>query len=261
MSDDSFNHGGHPGRDDDDAAREDHHGHGPDASDASDASDGPAGPAYDAEGREEFPRRRGPRRGPGPRGPVGPLGPRGALGPRGPLDPRGPLGPRGLVRPGRGPRERVFGHGDLKFVVLDLLRDRPRHGYDIIREMENRFGGAYSPSPGTIYPTLSLLEDMGYARARAEEGSRRVYEITDQGRAYLDENRSVVDGISGRVERAGAFHRGRARDVLGRALGELGNTMMQAAMRHHDDEQWVQRAREILQRAARDIEGLEGSRG
>jgi DNA-binding PadR family transcriptional regulator len=150
----------------------------------------------------------------------------------------------------------MFGHGDLKFVVLSLLAEKPRHGYEIIRELEDRFGGTYSPSPGTVYPTLSLLEDLGYATARAEEGNRKVFEITDEGRKYLEQNQSVVDDIFGRVEEMGSFVFGSAMSVLGPAFGNLGRATFRAAMRRQGDEQWMQRAREILERAARDIEGL-----
>ena len=188
----------------------------------------------------------------------GPRGPRGGGGPWGfgfgGWGPGGPGGPWQGGGPGRG---RMFGHGDLKFVVLSLLAEKPRHGYEIIRELEDRFGGAYSPSPGTVYPTLSLLEDLGYARATPEEGSsKKVYEITDEGRKYLEENRSVVDDIFGRVDEFGAFMFGPAMSVLGRSFGNLARAGFRAAMRHQGDEQWVARAREILERAARDIEGL-----
>jgi DNA-binding PadR family transcriptional regulator len=192
----------------------------------------------------------------------GPRGPRGggAGGPWGfgfgwgPGGPGGPGGPWQGGGPGRG---RMFGHGDLKFVVLNLLAEKPRHGYEIIRELEDRFGGAYSPSPGTVYPTLSLLEDLGYARATPEEGSnKKVFEITDEGRAYLEENRGTVDDIFSRVDDMGSFMFGPAMAVLGRSFGNLGRAGFRAAMRHQGDEQWLQRAREILERAARDIEGL-----
>jgi DNA-binding PadR family transcriptional regulator len=195
----------------------------------------------------------------GPRGPRGGGGPWGfGWGPGGPGGPGGFGGAGGPFQGGRGPgRGRMFGHGDLKFVILSLMAEKPRHGYEIIREMEDRFGGAYSPSPGTVYPTLSLLEDLGYARATSEEGSsRKVYEITGEGRAYLQENQSVVDGIFGRVDEFGSFMFGPAMSVLGRAFAELGRAGFRSAMRHQGDEQWVQRAREILERAARDLEGL-----
>jgi DNA-binding PadR family transcriptional regulator len=149
----------------------------------------------------------------------------------------------------------MFGHGDLKFVILSLLAEKPRHGYEIIKELEERIGGSYSPSPGTVYPTLSLLEDLGYARAQTEEGNRKVFEITDEGRKYLEENRSTIDDIFGRVDDFGAFI-GPVMAGLGRSFGNLGRATLRAAMKRQADEQWLARAREILDRAARDIEGL-----
>jgi DNA-binding PadR family transcriptional regulator len=155
--------------------------------------------------------------------------------------------------PGRG---RVFGHGDLKLVILSLLAEKPRHGYEIIKELEERVGGTYSPSPGTVYPTLSLLEDMGYARSRTEEGNRRVYEITDEGRHHLEQNRSTVDDIFGRVDELAAYFFGPAMAGLGRAFGTLGRATYRAGMRHQGDAQWARGVQEILERAAREIEGL-----
>src|SRR6187399_3114290 len=80
---------------------------------------------------------------------------------------------------GRGGRGgRMFDQGDLKYVILQLLEEKPRHGYEIIKAIEERFGGAYAPSPGTVYPTLTMLEDMGHARVEPEEGGKKVYHIT-----------------------------------------------------------------------------------
>jgi DNA-binding PadR family transcriptional regulator len=194
---------------------------------------------------------RGRRGGPG--GPWDWFGGGGTGGPGGAGWPGGPGGPFQGGGPGRG---RMFGHGDLKFVVLSLLAEKPRHGYEIIRELEDRFGGGYSPSPGTVYPTLSLLEDLGYARASTEEGStRKVFEITDEGRTYLEQNRPLVDEIFGRVDEMGSFMFGSVMSVLGGAFAGLGRATFRAAMRHQGDEEWVKRAREVLERAARDIEG------
>src|SRR3954462_11681612 len=103
----------------------------------------------------------------------------------------------GAARGPRRPRHggRMFEQGDLKLVILRLLEEKPRHGYEIIKELESRSGGAYSPSPGTIYPTLTLLEDLGYARAIPEEGGKKIYEITDEGRKHLAENSSTVNDV------------------------------------------------------------------
>jgi Transcriptional regulator PadR-like family len=84
----------------------------------------------------------------------------------------------------RGPRGSYYGRGNVKFAILDLLKEQPRHGYDIIREMEERSGGIYSPSPGVIYPTLQALEDQDFVKS-AEEGGKKVYSITEGGMAYL----------------------------------------------------------------------------
>ncbi len=104
----------------------------------------------------------------------------------------------GLVRRGR-----FFDHGELRHVVLALLGERPRHGYDIIRAIRQRTGGAYCPSPGVIYPTLQLLEDAGFAAPAAGETTRNSYQITAKGRAFLHENNALVGDIMSRVKRIG----------------------------------------------------------
>jgi DNA-binding PadR family transcriptional regulator len=122
------------------------------------------------------------------------------------FDPRQFFGPGGNPwggnpwrgRGGRG-GGRMFDQGDLKYVILQLLDEKPRHGYEIIKAIEERFGGAYAPSPGTVYPTLTMLEDMGYARVMPEESGKKVYHITDEGRAYLADNQPVVDDIFARI--------------------------------------------------------------
>lgn len=82
--------------------------------------------------------------------------------------------------------------GDVKYLLLTVLKDGPKHGYEIIREIERRAGGGYTPSPGTIYPTLQMLEDMGHVRSQMRE-ERRVYELTEAGRSYLEQNQEAAD--------------------------------------------------------------------
>lgn len=91
-----------------------------------------------------------------------------------------------------GGRRRRAEHGEVRYLILDAVRDRARHGYEIIRLIESRTNGAYRPSPGTVYPTLQVLEDMGHVRSRESDG-RRVYEITDEGRADLTDHRDEVE--------------------------------------------------------------------
>ena len=101
---------------------------------------------------------------------------------------------------GRGGR--MFDHGDLRLVVLALLADKPAHGYELIKAIEDRLGGAYSPSPGVIYPTLTLLEELGYAAQLPSEGAKKLYAVTDEGRAHLEANKAAVDGLTARMDEA-----------------------------------------------------------
>ena len=95
----------------------------------------------------------------------------------------------------RGPRRgSSFQKGDLKYIILDLLKERPRHGYDIIIELEEKSHGLYKPSPGVIYPTLQLLEEMGYTNSTIQEG-KRVYSITDEGDEFLVKKSDIADGV------------------------------------------------------------------
>ena len=96
---------------------------------------------------------------------------------------------------------RVFGHGGMRFVLLQLISDKPSHGYELIKLIEDRLGGSYSPSPGTVYPTLTLMEEQGLLRVEdADTGGRKRYCMTDAGRIFLDENRVTVDAMLARMQ-------------------------------------------------------------
>lgn len=162
-------------------------------------------------------------------------------------DPRGPRHRRG--------RAQMFESGEVKYVILRLLREKPRHGYEIIKELEERFGGLYSPSPGTVYPTLQMLEDQGYVRVVEEEG-KRVFHITPEGEAFLDEHRDTVDDILDRV-------RDTLRQVLGGVRGELNESFARLAglayreaWRRGPEDPLTRRIIEILNRATEEIRGL-----
>src|SRR6266436_329133 len=86
---------------------------------------------------------------------------------------------------------RLFDHGELRLVVLGLISERPRHGYEIIKEIEDRVSGSYSPSPGVIYPTLTMLEELGHATVAPTAGGKKLYTVTPEGTAFLDANRSA----------------------------------------------------------------------
>ena len=104
----------------------------------------------------------------------------------------------GFGEGGPGFKWKFFDRGDLKFVILRLLRDKPMHGYEVMRALEEESGGCYRASAGSVYPTLQLLEDQGYIKANERDG-KKVYEITDAGRKHLDANSDIVDEISERV--------------------------------------------------------------
>jgi DNA-binding PadR family transcriptional regulator len=98
-----------------------------------------------------------------------------------------------------GGRRRLFDHGDLRFILLRMISDKPAHGYDLIKALEERMGGGYSPSPGVIYPTLTMLEEQGFASVTAD-GGKKQYQITEEGAAYLKANQATVDAIQARID-------------------------------------------------------------
>src|SRR5687768_8198268 len=116
---------------------------------------------------------------------------------------------------------RVFEQGDLKYVILQLLSEKPRHGYEIIKALEEKFAGAYAPSAGAVYPTLSLLEDLGYATVTLEEGGKKVYTITEAGSAYLAENKSSVDDVFDRISDFGSSFLSDSMKDIGIAFGRV----------------------------------------
>jgi DNA-binding PadR family transcriptional regulator len=107
-------------------------------------------------------------------------------------------GPRG--RGGR--MGRFFDHGDLRFVVLKLIAEKPSHGYELIKAIETAAGGAYSPSPGVVYPTLTLLEELGYVTASDAGGGKKLYTITAEGEAFLASNEAPVRSLFERMAEA-----------------------------------------------------------
>jgi len=98
---------------------------------------------------------------------------------------------------------RFFAHGDLRLVILHLIAEKPRHGYEIIKAIEDQVGGAYSPSPGVIYPTLTLLEELGYVTVQASaDGAKKLHQITDEGKAFLEANRELLNAMLARMAEA-----------------------------------------------------------
>lgn len=106
--------------------------------------------------------------------------------------------------PGGFGAQRFFERGDLKFVILKLIKEQPRHGYDIIQELEKKFHGFYNPSAGTVYPVLQLLEDQDFVKIDQKDG-KKVYSITSAGEKYLDEHKEELERMQKRTEHFGHF--------------------------------------------------------
>jgi len=163
------------------------------------------------------------------------------------------FGPRPWGWSGRRRRRQWFESGDMKYVILKLLQDKPRHGYEVMKELEDRMHGCYSPSPGTVYPTLQWLEDEGLVTGRVA-GGKKIYEITDAGRTFLQEHRDVVDDIFDRVRDAVEHVAGGSMVEVNRAVGRVVKAAYRAGWKV--DEAARKRVAEVLARAAEEIEGL-----
>jgi DNA-binding PadR family transcriptional regulator len=137
---------------------------------------------------------------------------------------------------------RRLASGDLQLVLLALLEERASHGYELIKALEERSGGFYSPSPGMIYPALTWLEEVGYASVTAE-GAKKLYSITDSGRAYLKENREAADAMLSQL------------DYIGRKMGRVREIFGGFDEDDEADAQGVGAARRDLRQALRDKRG------
>jgi DNA-binding PadR family transcriptional regulator len=165
------------------------------------------------------------------------------------------FGPRGFFWRGpRRSRRHWFESGDMKYVILKLLKDKPRHGYEVMKELEEQLKGCYSPSPGTVYPTLQWLEDEGLVEASEVDG-KKVYTITAAGRAFLEEHHDVVEDIFERVRDTVDRALGGAMADVNRAVARLMKTVYRAGWRARDDAT-RQRLVEILNRAVTEVEAI-----
>ncbi len=154
-------------------------------------------------------------------------------------------------------RWRIFDRGDLKYMILELLRERPMHGYEVMRALEESSGGAYTASPGSVYPTLQSLEDDGYVTGDEKDG-RKVYTITDEGREFLDSNQDRVEQILRRIADFAKHFSGAPMTDVTRSFMRLAQASFEQSLRRVGDEDSMDRLREILEKAARDIENVGG---
>jgi DNA-binding PadR family transcriptional regulator len=150
---------------------------------------------------------------------------------------------------------RLFHKGDFKYLILDLLKDKPSYGYEIIRALEERFHGFYSPSPGIVYPTLQMLEEMGFVTSSLQDG-KKVYAITDAGKQALSERKQAGEEIKSQIENLWdpELHR-KFRETMGE-LWDLGRLAAYQGRRAGPEK--LDRIREVISRAHKDIEAILG---
>ncbi len=160
---------------------------------------------------------------------------------------RGPGGRRG---------GRPLGHGDLRLLILSLIAETPRHGYDLIQEIETRTGGTYKPSPGVMYPALEIVQDLGWAEVRFEDG-KKTFHITDAGRGELAREAEAIDAIHTRL--ADLLKADEATDPtdIRTAMHRLRHAVISAVRERKVDEARKRRIAEILSAARDEIVALD----
>lgn len=146
-----------------------------------------------------------------------------------------------------------FQKGDLKYVILDLLKDKPRYGYEIIRVLEEESHGFYKPSAGVVYPTLQMLEEMGLASSTERDG-KKIYEITEAGRRFLVERRDSADEVRRHMRHH--WHRENS-PAIGELMGEIARLGKSVGPRLRDaNPEQLKRIGEIVSRTRREIEAI-----
>jgi DNA-binding PadR family transcriptional regulator len=167
----------------------------------------------------------------------------------------GGFGP-GRFGHGHGGRERLFDGGELKLVILKLLSEQPSYGYQLMKTMEERLSGGYSPSAGVIYPTLTMLEEEGLAEAAVSENNKKVYSLTDEGRKYLEANKERVGEVFERMEAVGErFERRRSPELM-KAFGNLRHAVMGRMWGRNLSPELVKKIAEAVNAAAKAIEEM-----
>ena len=149
---------------------------------------------------------------------------------------------------------RLFDYGDLRLLVLAMIGEEPRHGYELMKTIELRMAGSYSPSPGVIYPTLAWLEDMAYASPSVEDGGRKCYRITPEGEAFLTANRTAVNALQARLSKAGGGARKDVPEPVVRGMENLKMALRLRLRRGDLDADAAARIAKALDTAALEIE-------
>lgn len=157
---------------------------------------------------------------------------------------------------GEGRRRRMFDGDELRLVLLKLIADQPRHGYELIRDIEERTGGAYAPSPGVIYPTLTMLDEMGLVEEARTEGARKQFAVTAAGTALLDERAVEVAALFARLDAMGAERARVDRAPVRRAMDNLSNVLRHRLHRDDATDDTTHDIAALIDEAARKIERM-----
>ncbi|WP_448663776.1 PadR family transcriptional regulator [Sphingomonas sp. CJ20] len=166
-------------------------------------------------------------------------------------------GPRGTPDGrGGGRGRRMFDGSELRLVLLKLIGEQPRHGYDLIREIEARSGGAYAPSPGVVYPTLTLLGDMELIAEASTEGAKKQFAITEAGTRHLADNAEEVEALFARLAELGSMQARTSGGPIRRAMGNLRTVLQERLSTDEVDADTLHAVADILDEAARRIERL-----
>ena len=148
---------------------------------------------------------------------------------------------------------RLFEKGDLKYIILDLIKDKPSHGYEVIRALGERFHGFYSPSAGSVYPTLQLLQDLGYVSVSEQDG-KKTYTIIEEGKRFLKEREETIDKIKGHMrDWWGIGKRAEFQETM-REFRDLALLLGRKSHRLNPDK--LAKIKEIISRAHHDIENI-----
>ncbi len=162
---------------------------------------------------------------------------------------------RGRGHGGPGGRRRMFDAGELRLVLLHLMAAQPRHGYDLIREIETRTGGAYAPSPGIVYPTLTLLEDLELIHATTAEGTKRAFALTPAGAAHLADHQGEAETALKRLDALRSEGEHVDSGPIHRAMRNL-KTVLEQRLSGPQDKQTLFDVADLIDEAARKIERL-----
>ena len=163
-------------------------------------------------------------------------------------------GPEGSGRRGRRGRRRMFESGELRLVLLKLISEEPRHGYDLIRAIEDMTGGEYAPSPGVVYPTLTLLQDMGLIEEAKDKSARKPFQITEEGDKHLEERADEAEELIERLKGLAPDPRSETGPAIGRAVKNLMAALSHRIGRDGLDDELLHEIAAILDEAAQRIE-------